>query len=80
MSMCNVVLTNFNCNFLELLKKIYLVASVTVENLIFVQNFMGRPLRVAHSKRFVQLAEESAGSEDTSSELSVNEAEANKTD
>ncbi|AES73098.1 putative nucleotide-binding alpha-beta plait domain-containing protein [Medicago truncatula] len=44
------------------------------------KNFMGRPLRVAPSKRFVQLAEESAGSEDTSSELSVNEAEADKTD
>lgn len=44
------------------------------------KNFMGRPLRVAPSKRFVQLAEESAGSEDTSSELSVNEEETDKTD
>lgn len=44
------------------------------------KNFMGRPLRVAPSKRFVRLAEESAGSEDASSELNVNEAEADKTD
>jgi RNA recognition motif-containing protein len=42
---------------------------------------MGRPIRVAPSRRFVQPAEESAGSEDTSSELSVNEeAEVNKAD
>jgi hypothetical protein len=79
MSTCNVVLTNFNRNFLELRKK-KLFSIVTLENLIFLQNFMGRPLRVAPSKRFVQLAEESAGSEDTSSELSVNEEETDKTD
>lgn len=40
---------------------------------------MGRPIRVKPSKRFVQPAEESAVSEeDTSSELSVNEAEPDK--
>jgi len=77
---CVTSLSNFNCNFLELREKNYLVASVTLENLIFLQNFMGRPLRVAPSKRFVRLAEESAGSEDASSELNVNEAEADKTD
>ncbi|XP_073225277.1 28 kDa ribonucleoprotein, chloroplastic [Cicer arietinum] len=43
------------------------------------KNFMGRPIRVKPSKRFVQPAEESAVSEeDTSSELSVNEAEPDK--
>ncbi|KAJ1424708.1 RNA-binding domain superfamily [Sesbania bispinosa] len=42
--------------------------------------FMGRPLRVAPSRRFVKLVEESATPEDTSSELSVNEAQADKAD
>ncbi|XP_019415660.1 PREDICTED: 28 kDa ribonucleoprotein, chloroplastic-like isoform X1 [Lupinus angustifolius] len=43
--------------------------------------FMGRPIRVERSNRFVKLAaEESAKSEDASSELSVNEAEANIAD
>lgn len=39
--------------------------------------FMGRPIRVARSNRFVKQVEESARSEDAPSELSVNEAEAN---
>ncbi|XP_058786320.1 28 kDa ribonucleoprotein, chloroplastic-like [Vicia villosa] len=40
----------------------------------------GRPIRVAPSKRFVQLAEESAVSEDTSSESSASEAVTEKAD
>ncbi|WJX41179.1 hypothetical protein P8452_28572 [Trifolium repens] len=42
---------------------------------------LGRPIRIAPGKRIVKPAEESAGSEDTSSESSVNEeAEINKAD
>ncbi|KAE9587114.1 hypothetical protein Lal_00004773 [Lupinus albus] len=45
------------------------------------KNFMGRPIRIERSKRFVKLsAEETAKSKDASSELSVNEAEANIAD
>ncbi|CAK8568141.1 unnamed protein product [Lathyrus sativus] len=40
----------------------------------------GNPIRVAPSKRFVQLTEESAGSEDKSSESSTNKAVADKAD
>ncbi|XP_058786337.1 28 kDa ribonucleoprotein, chloroplastic-like [Vicia villosa] len=40
----------------------------------------GRPIRVAPSKRFIQLAEESAVSEDTSSESSASEAVTEKAD
>ena len=46
-----------------------------------VQVFMGRPIRVARSRQFVkQPVQESAMSEDTSSETSVNGVEADKTD
>ena len=42
---------------------------------------MGRPIRVARSRQFVkQRVEESEKPEDTSSELSVNGAEADKAD
>ncbi|CAL0327358.1 unnamed protein product [Lupinus luteus] len=45
------------------------------------KNFMGRPIRVECSNRFVKLsAEENAKSKDASSELSVNEAAANIAD
>ncbi|KAI5404595.1 29 kDa ribonucleoprotein B, chloroplastic [Lathyrus oleraceus] len=44
------------------------------------KNLKGRPIRVAPSKRFVQLAEEGAGSEDKSSESSANEAVTEKAD
>ncbi|XP_028792800.1 RNA-binding protein CP29B, chloroplastic [Neltuma alba] len=45
------------------------------------KNFMGRPIRVARSKQFVkQPVEESARSEDESSETSVNGVEADKAD
>jgi RNA recognition motif-containing protein len=47
----------------------------------FLQILLGRPIRVAPGKRTVKPTEESAGSEDTSSESSVNEeAEVNKAD
>ncbi|CAI8599095.1 unnamed protein product [Vicia faba] len=44
------------------------------------KNLKGRPIRVAPSRRFVQLAEESAVSKDTSSESSANEAVTDKAD
>ncbi|XP_045824251.1 28 kDa ribonucleoprotein, chloroplastic [Trifolium pratense] len=45
------------------------------------KTLMGRPIRVAPGRRFVQPVEESAGSENTSFESSVNEeAEVNKAD
>lgn len=49
--------------------------------IVLVQDFMGRPIRVDRGRRFAQQpVEGSSKSADTSSELSVNGAEADKAD
>lgn len=69
---------SFSQQFLSIRNTIFSWSDI--EKIVFLQSFMGRAIRVAPSKRFVQPGEKSAGSEDTSSESSVNEAEANKAD